>query len=207
MIEVSLYSIPEGEFNSKVGRCVARNRFDKESFGAGINEFVRGFLKENLDKVEVKAGAKEIETALNKDDVYTRTDLSCINYQLSTLGFKFMVLNVADDEENPVGVPDGDVVEWNVIDNNFIQYDYPTATKILPGEGANVIKTLKQAIKDQGLFEGDKFGYLRNPFTQIMQQLENIQEVTGAINPTLTGRVYEILSACGIEIFCATSEN
>ncbi len=118
-----------------------------------------------------------------------------------------MVLNVAEDEENPIGVPDGDVVEWNIIDNNYIQYDYPTATKILPAEGANVVKTLKEVIKQQRLFEGDKFGYLRNPLTSLMQNLENIQDVTGSVNPTLTARIYEILSACGIEVFCATSEN
>lgn len=207
MIEVSLYSIPAGDFNSRVGKCVARNRFDKESFGAGINAFVKGFLKENMDKVSVKAGAAEIESVLNSGTAFTRADLSCINYQLSQIGFKFMIQNVADDEENAVGIPSGEIVEWNVIDKNYIQYDYPTATKVLPGVGSDVVKTLKSIVESQALFSGDKFGSLRNPFTSLLSQLENSQKISGTVSSTLVSKIYEILDACGIEIFCATSED
>ena len=56
MIEVNLYSIPVDDFNSRVGRCVARNRFDKETMGVTIEEFVKGFLRDNLDKIESKLG-------------------------------------------------------------------------------------------------------------------------------------------------------
>ena len=48
MIEVNLYSVPAQDINSMVGRCVARARFDKESMGVSIMEFVKGFLRDNL---------------------------------------------------------------------------------------------------------------------------------------------------------------
>lgn len=205
MIEVSLYSIPAGDFNSRVGKCVARNRFEKESFGAGINAFVKGFLKENMDKVAVKAGSAEIESVLNSSAAFTRSDLSCINYQLAQIGFKFVIQNVADDEENATG-PNGETVEWNVVDNNYIQYDYPTATKVIPGVGTDIVKTLKGIVESQNLF-GDKFGSLRNPFTSLLASLENSQKITGEASPMLIAKIYEILDACGIEIFCAQSED
>lgn len=205
MIEVSLYSIPAGDFNSRVGKCVARNRFEKESFGAGINAFVKGFLKENMDKIAMKAGSAEIETVLNTSSAFTRTDLSCINYQLAQIGFKFVIQNVADDEENPTG-PSGEIIEWNVVDTNYIQYDYPTATKVIPGIGADVVKTLKGIVESQNLFD-DKFSSLKNPLTSLLTNLENSQKVTGEASPMLISKIYEILDFCGISIFCAQSED
>ena len=41
--------------------------------------------------------------------------------KIVTLPNKMVGKNVTDDEDNAQGVPDGDVIEWNVIDYNFIQ--------------------------------------------------------------------------------------
>jgi hypothetical protein len=60
MIEVNLYAITPNDFNSRVGRCVARNRFDQEAMGIGVIEFAKGFLKENLDKFEGGIGNNDL---------------------------------------------------------------------------------------------------------------------------------------------------
>lgn len=83
-------------------------------------------------------------------------DFSCINYWLAQVGYLVQIQNVADDEENAAGIPTGDVVEWNVIDYNFMQYDYPTATKIIPGEGLEIPAILRQIVEQSGLFDPNK---------------------------------------------------
>ncbi len=207
MIEVNLYAITPNDPNSRVGRCVARNRFDKEAMGISVVDFVKGFLKENLDKFEGGIGNNDLEDLINSDTVLSRKDMSCINYFLGNIGYKVQVQNVTDDEENPTGVPTGEVIEWNVIDNNFIQYDYPTATKIIPSSGSDIVGVLKQIIDQSGLFEPAKFSGLKNPFTELMTNLERIKNISGANNGTLIARIYDILDQLGITIFCATSED
>ena len=39
MIEVNLYSIPAGDNTARVGKCLARNRFDREAMGVSVPEF------------------------------------------------------------------------------------------------------------------------------------------------------------------------
>lgn len=207
MIEVNLYAITPNDFNSRVGRCVARNRFDQEAMGIGVIEFAKGFLKENLDKFEGGIGNNDLEDLINSDTVLSRKDMSCINYFLGKLGYKLQIQNVADDEENATGVPSGEVIEWNVIDNNFIQNDYPTATKLMPSSGTEIIGTLKMIVDQCGLFDSSKFAGLKNPFTDLITNLERIKGVTGGNNGTIIAKIYELLDDCGITIFCATSED
>jgi hypothetical protein len=207
MIEVNLYAITPNDFNSRVGRCVARNRFDQEAMGIGVIEFAKGFLKENLDKFEGGIGNNDLEDLINSDTVLSRKDMSCINYFLGKLGYKLQIQNVADDEENATGVPSGEVIEWNVIDNNFIQNDYPTATKLMPSSGTEIIGTLKMIVDQCGLFDASKFAGLKNPFTDLITNLERIKGVTGGNNGTIIAKIYELLDDCGITIFCATSED
>jgi hypothetical protein len=207
MIEVNLYSIPAGDNTARVGKCLARNRFDREAMGVSVPEFVKGFLKDNLDKFETGVANPELNSLINSDGILSRKDLACINYYLVQTGFMFQVINVADDEENPNGVPNGDVIEWNVIDNNFIQNDYPTATKIIPSVDQDIPAVLKQIVDESGLFDNDKFAGLKNPFTNLFTNIERIKNVSGSINATLVSRVYEALDQVGFSIFCATSED
>ena len=205
MIEVNLYSVPVDALDSKVGRCLARNRFDREAIGTSIEDFTRGFLKDNLDKIEARLGMGNLSSVVNSDEVLTRKDLACINYYLGKSGLKFQILNVTDDEENSVSVPDG-MVEWNVINRNFIQNDYPTAIKIIPTADEDIPSILKRIVDESGLF-GDKFVGMSNPFNELFDNLRRIKEVTGSINNSLISRIYDLLDQMGIDVFCATSED
>ena len=205
MIEVNLYSVPVDALDSRVGRCLARNRFDREAIGTSIEDFTRGFLKDNLDKIEARLGMGNLSSVVNSDEVLTRKDLACINYYLGKSGLKFQILNVTDDEENSVSVPEG-TVEWNVINRNFIQTDYPTAIKIIPTADEDIPSILKRIVDESGLF-GDKFVGMSNPFNELFDNLRRIKEVTGSINNSLISRIYDLLDQMGIDVFCATSED
>ena len=207
MIELNLFKIPAGEWTSKVGVCVARNRFDKDAMGVTIEEFARGFLKDNMDKFEAGIGSAELTETINSTGFISRKDLACINYYLSQVGYILKIFNVTDDETNATGVPSGEVVEWNVIDHNFIQYDYPTAIKIIPGEGLDIPSILKQVIDQSELFDSDKFAGLKNPFTELMNALNSIKAATGDINSGITTRIYALLDELGIELMCIRGEN
>jgi len=204
MIEVNLFSITPEDFNSRVGRCIARNRFDRETIGTSIEDFLKGFLKDNLDKFESRLGIGDLSSIVNSSDALTRKDISCINYYLNKIGLKIQVQNVADDEENPTGIPEG-VVEWNVINKNFVQNDYPTTTKLVPSPDSDIIDTLKQIVDDADLFD-DKFVGMKNPFTELFDNLKRIKDISGSTNAALVGKIYEYLDQLGFEVFCATSE-
>ena len=204
MIEVNLFSITPEDFNSRVGRCIARNRFDRETIGTSIEDFLKGFLKDNLDKFESRLGIGDLSSIVYSSDALTRKDISCINYYLSKVGLKVQVQNVADDEENPTGIPEG-IVEWNVINRNFIQNDYPTTTKVVPSPDSDIIDTLKQIVDDADLFD-DKFVGMKNPFTELFDNLKRIKDISGSTNAALVGKIYEYLDQLGFEVFCATSE-
>ena len=206
MIEVNLYSVPTQDASSMVGRCVARARFDKEGMGISIMEFVKGFLKDNLSNFESAVGNNDLVSLINSDKLLSTRDLSCINYCLSLSGFIVQIQNVADDEDNATGVPSGEVIEWNVIDRNFIQYDYPTATKIIPGD-KSIPEILRMIVDQSGLFDSAKFSGIKNPFTELLNNLDRIKNISGAVNPAITTQIYNLLDKMGISIFCATSEN
>jgi len=204
MIEVNFLSVPVEEPNSMVGNCVARSRFDKEKMGVGVNEFVKGFLANNLEKFEIKVGNPDVTNLINGEGILTRRDLACINYCLQKSGLRFEVFNVADDEDNSVGVPSG-IVEWNVIDRNFVQDDYPTSTKFLPSESDTIIDTLKNIVNTIGVF-GNKFVGIKNPFTELFRTLDSVKKTTGMISPGLTAKVYETLDQLGFRVLCLSSE-
>ena len=105
MIEINLLKIPANEWTSTVGTCIARNRFDKEAMGVTIEEFARGFLKENLEKFESGIGSAELTETINSTDFISRKDLACINYYLTQAGYLLKIFNVTDDEVNATGVP------------------------------------------------------------------------------------------------------
>jgi len=207
MIEVNLYAITPNDVNSRVGRCVARNRFDVETMGVGVIEFVKGFLKDNLDKFEGGIGNNQLEDLINSDTVLSRKDMACINYFLGKIGYKVQIQNVADDEDNATGVPSGDVVEWNIIDNNFIQNDYPTATKIIPAGTTEITAIIKQIVNQSGLFDQTKFAGFKDPFQELISNLDRIKNITGSNNGTIISKIYDLLDSLGITIFCATSED
>lgn len=207
MIEVNLYSIPAQEMNSMVGRCVARSRFDKEGMGVSVMEFVKGFLKNNLANFENSIGNAELVSFINSETTMSTKDFSCINYWLAQVGYLVQIQNVADDEENAAGIPTGDVVEWNVIDYNFMQYDYPTATKIIPGEGLEIPAILRQIVEQSGLFDPNKLSGVKNPFTILLNNMDKIKNTTGSVSPAITTQIYNLLDQMGIKVFCATSED
>lgn len=208
MIEVNLMSISTADSNSMVGRCVARSRFSRETLGVSVMEFVKRFLSENLDTLETAVKSSELVSLINSDDTTLSTnDFMSINYLLSQVGYKVTIWNVADDEENAVGVPTGGVVEWNIINRNFVQNDYPTATKLIPDTTMAMSDVLKKIVDQCGLFNSDKFQGIRNPFTPLMANLEQEKKVTGRINASITTQVYNLLSQMGIDVFCAISED
>lgn len=207
MIEVNLYSIQPGDSNARVGKCIARNRFDREAMGTSVEEFAKEFLRNNVDNFEAGVGNPQLTEMINSTTVMSRKDLACINYYLIQAGYLLEIQNVADDEENATGVPTGEVIEWNIIDRNFIQNDYPTATKIMPAPGTDIPTILRQIVDGSNLFNPDKFAGLKNPFTDLLTNLDRIKNVTGDVNSTIVTRVYEYLDSLGISVFCATSED
>lgn len=207
MIEISLIQIPADEWTSTVGKCIARNRFDKEAMGVTIEEFARGFLKENLEKFENGIGSAELTELINSSGFFGRKDLACVNYYLSKVGYQVKIFNVTDDEVDATGVPSGEIVEWNVIDRNFLQYDYPTAIKIIPSEGLDVPGILHQVIDQVGVFDADKFAGLKNPFTDLLNAMDAIRTTTGGVNSGITTRIYGLLDQVGIDLLCLRSED
>ena len=207
MIEVNLYSIQPGDFNARVGKCLARNRFDREAMGVSVEDFTKDFLRNNLEKFEAGVGNPELVEMINSTVTMGRKDLACVNHYLIQSGYMVEIQNVADDEENAVGVPSGEVIEWNIIDRNFIQNDYPTATKIMPAPGTDIPTILRQVIEGSGLFNVDKFAGLKNPFTDLLTNLDRIMKISGEVNSSIVTRVYEYLDELGISVFCATSED
>ena len=175
--------------------------------GVTIEEFARGFLKENLEKFENGIGSAELTELINSSGFFGRKDLVCVNYYLSKVGYQVKIFNVTDDEVDATGVPSGEIVEWNVIDRNFLQYDYPTAIKIIPSEGLDVPGILHQVIDQVGVFDADKFAGLKNPFTDLLNAMDAIRTTTGGVNSGITTRIYGLLDQVGIDLLCLRSED
>lgn len=205
MIEVSLYSVPSKDINATVGTIVDRARIDYDKFGGGIMKFVKSFLKTNVHVFDAALGNPSIIEVINSSDAMTTKDLAAINYWLSRAGYLVKIQNVTDDEVNPTG-PTGGTVEWNVIDNNFMEYGYPRATKIVPAEGSDVVATLKQVIDASDIFSEDRFPGVKNPFTDLLSNLEKVKSVSGSISAPIVTKIYEILDQVGIKVFITTGE-
>ena len=207
MIEVNLFSVPTADPEAMVGRLVARSRFDRENMGVSIMEFTKGFLRQNLEKFEQDVGNADVMGFINSDGIMSTLDFSSLNYYLGKVGYTVKIWNVADDEENAVTIPSGEVVEWNVINKNYVQNDYPTVTKIIPAPGNEIPTILKQIVEESGLFDTGKFSGAINPFTVLINNLEHIKNVSGQVNSGLTSKIYQTLHECGFDVFCATSED
>ena len=172
----------------------------------GSIDHCNGQMKDNLDKFEAGIGSPELTEMINSEQILSRKDLACVNYYLSQIGYTVKIFNVADDEEDPVTVPSG-IIEWNSIDRNFLQYDYPTATKIIPGEGMDIPAVLRQIVETSGLFNLDKFAGLKNPLLELLNNLDRVKEVTGDVSSSITTRIYDLVDELGIDVFCATPED
>ena len=209
MIEVSLFSINSSDpTNAMTGRCIARSRFSKESMGVSIMEYVKDFLKDNLDSLQSAIGNADLTSIISSSQPMSTKDFFSIQYFLGDLGYTVKIWNVADDEVNALGIPEGsDIIEWNVIDRSFIQYDYPTTTKIVPSPTDSIVDTLSSIIDQSGLFDSNKFNGIRNPFTVLVNNLKQEKEMAGVVNPSLCTRIYALLSQLGIDIFCAAPEH
>lgn len=205
MLEVSLYAITPGEKEVKVGRCVSRNRFDKEAMGVSTEEFVKGFLKDSIEKFS--QDGRDINSILESTQFLGRMDLECVNNLLVNIGYMFQICTVADDEENATGVPSGEVIEWNIINRNHLQDDYPTATKIVPTASQDIPTVLHQIIEQVGLYNEDKFAGVKNPFTPLLDNMDRIKNTTGEVSSAIVTRIYKMLADHNIDIFCATSED
>ena len=204
MIEVSLYSISENsDVNSvSMGKCVDRTRFDKAAMNTSVMEFVKGFLKTNMPTLEPVIKNPGIVSFINDDQTMTTKDFASINYWLAKVGYIVKIQNVTDDEENPTGVSE-ETAEWNIVDCNFIQDDYPTAVKIIPSAGMDVVSVLKQASEQIGVFDESKISGIKNPLKESVEQLEKIKDQMGKIEPGIAGKIYDILDQVGIKVFLA----
>lgn len=206
MIEVNLFSVSAADPKAKFGRCVSRSRFNQELLGVGVMGFVKTFMAENLDVLQKALISKELIDLINSDKNLTTKDFMSVQYYLGQIGYHITIWNVADDEENATGVPDGDILEYNIIDNTFIQNDYPTVTKYMPAPGSSLVDVLETIIPQTGLFEKDRFAGLKNPFTDLLNALKSEQKTSGNINANIVSRIYQVLDQTGFEIFCGASE-
>lgn len=203
MIELSLYSVPvDSSVNVTMGRCIDRTRFDKEAMGTSVMEMVKGLLKSNMSEIDPALKNDGITDFINGDQTMTTTDFACINYWLAKAGFLVTIQNVADDEDNPTAVSPGEA-EWNIVDYNFIQHDYPTAVKIIPADGMDVVEILRKITEQTNLFDTNKLGNTKNPLKIAVDQLEKVKKFMGNIEPGLSTKVYDILSQVGIKVFLA----
>lgn len=205
MIEVSLFSVPAADVNAKFGSCVARARVDIEALGSGVFDFVKGFIRDNLDNLEGSIGNSDLVQFINGDDLLTTVDFASLRYLLKKIGYLVEVWNVAEDEENSQGVGEG-TLEYNVVNHNFLQHDFPTVTKLIPEEGKDISNILSMVVEQSGLFNPDKFSGIKNPFTGLLNSLESEKENLGNINATISTQIINILDQLGFEIFCATPE-
>jgi hypothetical protein len=205
MIEVSLYSITGRDVNVSMGKCVDRARLNKTALGVDTMEFIKGFLKQNVASIELALKNPDIINFINDDATMTFKDFASLNYWLAKSGYLVKVFNVTDDEENPTG-PAPEVSEWNVIDYNFYQNGFPTAIKIVPADGADVVEILKQVVNDSGLFDKNKLGNTKNPLTEYIELLEKSKKLMGKIEPGAASKIYDILDQVGVKLFLAVGE-
>ena len=204
MIEVSLYSVPTGSnISVTMGKCIDRARYNKEALGVDIMNFVKGFLKTHINDYESTLGNVDVISFINNDSPMTTKDLASINYWMLKAGFLVKMFNVTDDEENAEGVsPESS--EWNIIDKNYLIDNLPTAIKVIPEAGTDVITVLEKVVDQVDVFN-EKLG-LKNPLKETLDELKKVKEFTGRIEPGLATKIYDILDSVGVELFLAIGE-
>lgn len=205
MIEVNLFSVPASDVSAKFGSCVARARVDLEAIGSNAYEFAKGFIRDNLDNLEGSIGNSDLTQLINSNEILTTVDFATLKYVLKKIGYLVTIWNVAEDEENSQGVGEG-TIEYNIVNHNFLQSDFPTATKLIPEEGKDIADILSEIVEQSGVFDPSKFAGVKNPFTGLLNGLAQEKENTGNINATIATQIYNILDQLGFEIFCATAE-
>lgn len=205
MIEVNLYSISSGNLSATVGRCVDRTRFNKEALGVGVMDFVKGFLKTNMQYIEPALKNIDVLNFINGTRTMRTKDFMSINYYLAKAGFMVQIQNVTEDEENPTSIPE-DTTEWNIIDYTFMQEGYPTTIKVIPTDGMDIAQVLRKIVDDSSFFDSDILGGIKNPLDELLTKIEKVKDLKGSIDPGMTTKLYEILDQLGIKIFVATSE-
>ena len=202
MIEVTLISATEG---SRVGRFVSRRRASLEQLGVNKNQFIQGFLRDNMDTIETAIHNPDLVNLINNDSLLNNKDIASIKYSLSTVGYQMLVTFTADDEVNSVTVPTGEV-EYNIIDSTFIQDDMPVSTKETASLGSSVVPTIKSAINNLGFYSEDKFKGVNNPLLGLIKQAEDDEKTTGAPSSAIINRIYMILEQLGIQIYAIIGE-
>lgn len=204
MIEVSLYSVPTGSnISVTMGKCIDRARYNKEALGVDVMNFVKGFLKTHINDYESTLGNVDVISFINNDSPMTTKDLASINYWMLKAGFLVKMFNVTDDEENAEGVsPESS--EWNIIDKNYLIDNLPTAIKVIPEAGTDVITVLEKVVDQVDVFN-EKLG-LKNPLKETLDELKKVKEFTGRIEPGLATKIYDILDSVGVELFLAIGE-
>lgn len=202
MIEVTLISSTEG---SRVGRFVSRRRANLEQLGVNKNQFIQGFLRDNMDTIETSIHNPDLVNLINSDTLLNNKDIASIRYTLSTIGYQVLVTFIADDEINSVSIPTGEV-EYDIIDSTFIQEDLPVATKETSALGGSVVPVLNRAVTSLGFFSDEKFKGVNNPLTGLLNQMADDEKNAGAPGPVVVNRLYTILEQLGIQIYAIIGE-
>lgn len=202
MIEVTLISATEG---SRVGRFVSRKRASLEQLGVNKNQFIQGFLRDNMDTLETVLHNPDLVNLINSDTLLNNKDIASIKYTLSTIGYQMLVTFTADDEVNSVTIPTGEV-EYNIVDWTFLQNDLPVSTKESSALGGSVVPVLTRAVESLGLYSEDKFKGVNNPLSGLLRQIADDESTTGAPGAILVNRIYTILEQMGIQIYAIIGE-
>lgn len=202
MIEVTLISATEG---SRVGRFVSRKRASLEQLGVNKNQFIQGFLRDNMDTLETVLHNPDLVNLINSDTLLNNKDIASIKYTLSTVGYQMLVTFTADDEVNSVTIPTGEV-EYNIVDWTFLQNDLPVSTKESSALGGSVVPVLTRAVESLGLYSEDKFKGVNNPLSGLLRQIADDENTTGAPGAILVNRIYTILEQMRIQIYAIIGE-
>ena len=173
MIEVTLISSTEG---SRVGRFVSRKRASLEQLGVNKNQFIQGFLRDNMDTIETALHNPDLVNLINSDTLLNNKDIASIKYTLSTVGYQILVTFTADDEVNSVTIPTGEV-EYNIIDTTFIQNDLPVATKETSALGSSVVSVLNKISTSVGFYDESKFKGVNNPLVGLLSQAADDEKI------------------------------
>lgn len=202
MIEVTLISATEG---SRVGRFVSRKRANLEQLGVNKNQFIQGFLRDNMGELESILHNPDLVELINSDTLLNNKDVASIRYILSNAGYQMIIAFVADDELNPVSVPIGET-EYNIIDNTWIQDDLPVLSKSSVAVGTSFTSVLDAIIKESGFFDPTKFTGVSNPLTSLLNQAKDDEKVAGTASSVIINRIYTILNNMGLNIYAIMGE-
>ena len=87
MVEVTLIST--GDMYSNVGRFVSRKRANLEALAITKNEFIKGFVRNNMSELDAVINNADFNELINSDRNLSNKDIESINYILGEMGYKF----------------------------------------------------------------------------------------------------------------------